>query len=163
MGSGKGNVEEWAAVIKPGRIIFEMDGMTKAEAFEALRLANNKLPVKCKPISKESEALAQAALKWPKRQGKRRRKKARCSAAQGLRSTNVATKRFKELKNLSADELKTRASRDRSPAFRGEDEANHGSAGRYRACSGASQRHRSSSRRSRPRPGVQRRQGSNDG
>src|SRR5271166_5906916 len=38
MGSGKGNVEEWAAVIKPGRIIFEMDGIPKTEAFEALRL-----------------------------------------------------------------------------------------------------------------------------
>lgn len=62
MGSGKGNVEWWAAVIKPGRIIFEMDGITKAEAYEALRLANNKLPVKCKPMSKESEALAKAAL-----------------------------------------------------------------------------------------------------
>lgn len=62
MGSGKGNVEEWAAVIKPGRIIFEMDGITKAEAFEALRLANNKLPLTCKPISKESEKLAAAAL-----------------------------------------------------------------------------------------------------
>jgi large subunit ribosomal protein L16 len=62
MGSGKGNVEEWAAVIKPGRIIFEMDGVTKAEAFEALRLANNKLPLTCKAISKESEKLAAVAL-----------------------------------------------------------------------------------------------------
>src|ERR1700733_7877599 len=62
MGSGKGNVEEWAAVIKPGRVIFEMDGITKAEAFEALRLTNNKLPLTCKPISKESEKLAAAAL-----------------------------------------------------------------------------------------------------
>ena len=62
MGSGKGNVEEWAAVIKPGRVIFEMNGITKAEAFEALRLANNKLPLKCKPISKESEKLAVARV-----------------------------------------------------------------------------------------------------
>ncbi len=62
MGSGKGNVEEWAAVIKPGRLLFEMAGITQAEAFEALRLANNKLPVSCKPISKASEALAQAAV-----------------------------------------------------------------------------------------------------
>ncbi len=61
MGSGKGNVEEWAAVIKPGRILFEMGGIPQSEAFEALRLANNKLPVKCKPISKVSEALAQKA------------------------------------------------------------------------------------------------------
>ena len=62
MGSGKGNVEEWAAVIKPGRIIFEMEGITKAEAFEALRLANNKLPLSCKPISRATEKLAQAAV-----------------------------------------------------------------------------------------------------
>jgi large subunit ribosomal protein L16 len=60
MGSGKGNVEEWAAVIKPGRIIFEMDGIPKSEAFEALRLANNKLPLHCKPVSKATEVLAQA-------------------------------------------------------------------------------------------------------
>jgi len=58
MGSGKGNVEEWAAVIKPGRVIFEMDGIPQSEAFEALRLANNKLPIHCKPISKATEALA---------------------------------------------------------------------------------------------------------
>jgi len=58
MGSGKGNVEEWAAVIKPGRIIFEMGGISQSEAFEALRLANNKLPLHCKPMSKKSEALA---------------------------------------------------------------------------------------------------------
>src|ERR671938_257918 len=61
MGSGKGNVEEWAAVIKPGRIIFEMDGITQVEAFEALRLANNKLPIHCKPIRNATEALAMAA------------------------------------------------------------------------------------------------------
>lgn len=60
MGSGKGNVEEWAAVIKPGRVIFEMAGITKAEAFAALKLANAKLPLHCKPISKETEALALA-------------------------------------------------------------------------------------------------------
>src|SRR3954453_20145958 len=58
MGSGKGNVEEWAAVIKPGRIIFEMDGISQAEAFEALKLANHKLPLHCKAISKKTEALA---------------------------------------------------------------------------------------------------------
>src|SRR6185503_19543229 len=62
MGSGKGNVEEWAAVIKPGRIIFEMDGIPQSEAFEALRLANNKLPLHCKPISKATEALAMSQL-----------------------------------------------------------------------------------------------------
>lgn len=57
MGSGKGNVEEWCAVIKPGRIIFEMNGITQAEAFAALKLANAKLPLHCKPISKATEAL----------------------------------------------------------------------------------------------------------
>ncbi len=62
MGSGKGNVEEWAAVIKPGRIIFEMDGIPQSDAFEALRLANYKLPLHCKAISKGSEVLAAAAL-----------------------------------------------------------------------------------------------------
>jgi large subunit ribosomal protein L16 len=61
MGSGKGNVEEWAAVIKPGRIIYEMDGITKAEAFEALRLANHKLPIKCKPIARKAAATPKAA------------------------------------------------------------------------------------------------------
>ncbi len=61
MGSGKGNVEEWAAVIKPGRIIFEMEGIPQSEAFEALRLANNKLPLKCKAISRTTEKLAQVA------------------------------------------------------------------------------------------------------
>jgi large subunit ribosomal protein L16 len=55
MGSGKGNVEEWAAVIKPGRIIFEMAGVSKTEAFEALRLANHKLPIQCKPVTRETQ------------------------------------------------------------------------------------------------------------
>lgn len=62
MGSGKGNVEEWAAVIKPGRIIFEMAGISKTEAFEALRLANHKLPIQCKPISRDTERLAKARV-----------------------------------------------------------------------------------------------------
>lgn len=66
MGSGKGNVEEWAAVIKPGRIIFEMTGISRQEAFEALRLANNKLPIHCKPIDKAMEARAQEKAKAPK-------------------------------------------------------------------------------------------------
>jgi len=66
MGSGKGNVEEWCAVIKPGRIIFEMGGISKVEAFEALRLANHKLPLRCKPISKETEALAKKAAEAKK-------------------------------------------------------------------------------------------------
>lgn len=52
MGSGKGSPEEWAAVIKPGRILYEMDGISKQEATEALRLAGHKLPLKVKVISK---------------------------------------------------------------------------------------------------------------
>ncbi|MBS1959820.1 MAG: 50S ribosomal protein L16 [Bdellovibrionales bacterium] len=62
MGSGKGGVEEWAAMIKPGRIIFEMGGVTQAEAYEALRLASHKLPNRFKCISKDSEAKAMARL-----------------------------------------------------------------------------------------------------
>jgi large subunit ribosomal protein L16 len=50
MGSGKGNVEDWCAVIRPGRIMFEMGGVTKEIAFDALNLARHKLPVKCKAI-----------------------------------------------------------------------------------------------------------------
>jgi large subunit ribosomal protein L16 len=62
MGSGKGNVEEWVAVIKPGRIVFEMSGVTQVEAFKALQLANNKLPLHCKPISRATEELAKKNL-----------------------------------------------------------------------------------------------------
>ena len=53
MGSGKGNVEYWVAVVKPGRVMFEMAGVTEADAKEAMRLAGNKLPVKCKVVKKE--------------------------------------------------------------------------------------------------------------
>jgi large subunit ribosomal protein L16 len=80
MGSGKGNVEEWAAVIKPGRVIYEMSGITQAEAFEALRLAGTKLPLKCKPISRGSEKLAQAAVE-AKRKEKLAKKAARAASA----------------------------------------------------------------------------------
>ena len=55
MGSGKGNPEEWVAVVKPGRIMFEIDGVDEATAKEALRLAINKLPIKCKIVTKETE------------------------------------------------------------------------------------------------------------
>ena len=75
MGSGKGNVEEWAAVIKPGRVIFEMAGVTKTEAYEAFRLASHKLPGKFKSITKESEALAQKAV-LDAREAKRTKKEA---------------------------------------------------------------------------------------
>ena len=48
MGSGKGSPEYWVAVVKPGRVMFEMDGVTEELAKEAMRLASNKLPIKCK-------------------------------------------------------------------------------------------------------------------
>ncbi|HEX9232559.1 MAG TPA: 50S ribosomal protein L16 [Blattabacteriaceae bacterium] len=50
MGKGKGSVEFWAAVVKPGRIIFEVDGVDRTTAKEALRLASHKLPLKTKFI-----------------------------------------------------------------------------------------------------------------
>lgn len=52
MGSGKGSVEYWAAVVKPGRVLFEMGGVDEAEALEALRLAAFKLPCKTKIIKR---------------------------------------------------------------------------------------------------------------
>jgi len=52
MGSGKGDVFEYVAVVKPGRVMFEMGGVSKEIAFEALRLAAYKLPVKTKIITK---------------------------------------------------------------------------------------------------------------
>ena len=53
MGSGKGSVEYWVAVVKPGRVMFEIAGIPEATAREALRLASHKLPVKCKIVKKE--------------------------------------------------------------------------------------------------------------
>ncbi len=53
MGSGKGNVEKWVAVVRPGRILFEMDGVTEEIAREAMRLAAHKLPIKTKFIVKQ--------------------------------------------------------------------------------------------------------------
>ena len=53
MGSGKGAVEYWVAVVKPGRVLFEIAGIDEAIAREALRLASHKLPCKCKIIKKE--------------------------------------------------------------------------------------------------------------
>jgi large subunit ribosomal protein L16 len=55
MGSGKGNPEAWVAVVKPGRIMFEIAGVDEEVAKEALRLAINKLPIKCKIVNRESE------------------------------------------------------------------------------------------------------------
>ncbi|MVB12630.1 50S ribosomal protein L16 [Caprobacter fermentans] len=53
MGSGKGAPEYWVAVVKPGRIMFEMGGVSEETAREALRLASNKLPIRCKFVAKE--------------------------------------------------------------------------------------------------------------
>jgi large subunit ribosomal protein L16 len=53
MGKGKGNVEYWVAPVKPGRVLFELDEVSEEVAREALRLAANKLPVKCKFVVKE--------------------------------------------------------------------------------------------------------------
>ena len=53
MGSGKGSLEYWVAVVKPGRVMFEIAGVPEEVAREALRLATHKLPVKCKVVSRE--------------------------------------------------------------------------------------------------------------
>ena len=60
MGSGKGSPEYWVAVVKPGRIMFEMNGVSEEVAREALRLAANKLPIKCKFVRKEETEAEQA-------------------------------------------------------------------------------------------------------
>lgn len=57
MGSGKGSPEYWVAVVKPGRIMFEMAGISEEIAKEAMRLAAYKLPIKCKFIKKEAETV----------------------------------------------------------------------------------------------------------
>ena len=54
MGSGKGSVEYWVAVVKPGRVLFEIAGVAEADAREALRLASHKIPCKCKFVKKET-------------------------------------------------------------------------------------------------------------
>lgn len=53
MGSGKGSPEYWVSVVKPGKVLFEIKGVEEAVAREAMRLAANKLPVKCKFVVKE--------------------------------------------------------------------------------------------------------------
>ena len=53
MGSGKGSPEYWVAVVKPGRVMFEIGGVSEELAQEAMRLAANKLPIKCKFVSKQ--------------------------------------------------------------------------------------------------------------
>ncbi len=56
MGSGKGSVEYWVAVVKPGRVLFEMAGVSEEVAREAMRLAGHKLPLKTKFVKKETVA-----------------------------------------------------------------------------------------------------------
>ena len=53
MGSGKGSPEDWVAVVKPGRVMFEIGGIDEEQAREAMRLAANKLPIQCKFVTKE--------------------------------------------------------------------------------------------------------------
>lgn len=55
MGSGKGSPEYWVAVVKPGRVMFEIGGVSEELAREAMRLASHKLPIKCKFILKEQD------------------------------------------------------------------------------------------------------------
>lgn len=55
MGSGKGSPEYWVAVVKPGRVMFEMDGVSEEVAREAMRLAGHKLPIKTKFVVKDKE------------------------------------------------------------------------------------------------------------
>jgi len=59
MGSGKGSPEYWVAVVKPGRVMFEMDGISEEVAREAMRLASHKLPIKCK-FGKKEETVEEA-------------------------------------------------------------------------------------------------------
>ena len=55
MGSGKGAPEQWVAVVKPGRVLFEIAGVPEELAREAMRLASHKLPIKCKFITRENK------------------------------------------------------------------------------------------------------------
>ena len=55
MGSGKGSPEYWVAVVKPGRVLFEINGVTEEQARETMRLAAHKLPIKCKFVKRQAE------------------------------------------------------------------------------------------------------------
>lgn len=57
MGSGKGSPEYWVAVVKPGRVMFEIGGIPEETAREALRLASHKLPIKCKIVSRTEQEM----------------------------------------------------------------------------------------------------------
>ena len=77
MGSGKGSPEYWVAVVKPGRVLFELADVSEEVAREALRLASHKLPVKCKFVKREEEAesVSYTHLDVYKRQIRGRRRK----------------------------------------------------------------------------------------
>ena len=57
MGAGKGSPEYWVAVVKPGRVMFELSGVNEEVARESMRLAANKLPIKCKFVLREETEL----------------------------------------------------------------------------------------------------------
>ncbi len=59
MGKGKGNVEGWVAVVKPGRIMFEVAGVSEEAAREAFRIASHKLPIKTKVVKRDAYDEAQ--------------------------------------------------------------------------------------------------------
>ena len=71
MGSGKGSPEGWVAVVKPGRVMFEMSGVSEELAREAMRLAGHKLPVKTKFVTRESEGSSSEGLRRTCRPGSR--------------------------------------------------------------------------------------------
>src|SRR5437879_12488153 len=56
MGKGKGAPDHWVAVVRPGKILFEMEGVSRADAAEAMRLASNKLPLRSKFVEREVHA-----------------------------------------------------------------------------------------------------------
>ena len=57
MGSGKGSPEYWVAVVKPGRVMFEISGVSEEVAREAMRLAMHKLPIKCKFVTRQEQEM----------------------------------------------------------------------------------------------------------
>ena len=69
MGKGKGNPEAWVAVVKPGRVMFELEGVAPEVAKRALQLAAAKLPVKCKIIQRETSAAPAAAAETATAEG----------------------------------------------------------------------------------------------
>jgi len=91
MGSGKGSLEFWVAVVKPGRILFEMGDVTEEVAREAFRLASYKLPCKTKFISKETEKIEEAKQKLieDEKRKKSEDKKQKLSDSQKAKSEQI--------------------------------------------------------------------------